>query len=96
MRKLDAGTSALRRGDYRVALRLFEEAKTCPEAKSSSRRIKELEARIEFCNAKLGKTVVAESDDLKTNRRTENIETTGRKFNASQALKKKPTPIVSR
>ncbi len=92
LRKYDAGTSAMRRGDYIAALRLFEAAKTCPEALSSSRKIKELDTRIEYCNQKLGRNMVADAQKSSTTRRAENIETTGRKFNISATLSRNTDP----
>ena len=92
VRKYDAGTSALRRGDYRAALRLFEEAKTCTEARSSSRRLKELETRIAFCNAQLGRSTAADAEKAQAVRRKENIELTGRKFYISAALTRNTDP----
>ncbi|MBC7775674.1 MAG: hypothetical protein H7246_09565 [Phycisphaerae bacterium] len=51
---LDNGNAALRRGEAREALRLFNNAKNCPEAQGNSRRQAELDTRISRCEAQLG------------------------------------------
>ncbi|MDX1912387.1 MAG: WD40 repeat domain-containing protein [Saprospiraceae bacterium] len=53
-RLLDNGNAALRRGEPRVALRYFNDAKNCPDAQGNSRRQSELDARITRCNNELG------------------------------------------
>ena len=53
-RHLDNGNAALRRGEAREALRLFNEAKNCPDAQNNARRQAELETRITRCEAQLG------------------------------------------
>jgi len=91
-RKDDAGTSAARRGDYRAALRLFEEAKNCPEARSNARRSKDLEKKIEYCNAQLGSNVGTASEKASAARSVENLELTGRKFIRSAAFARNEDP----
>lgn len=49
----DAGLSNIRRGDYRNALRILEDALNCPDAVVSSRRMNELNALIASCRQKL-------------------------------------------
>ncbi len=53
-RNLDYGNAALRRGEVREALRLFTEAKNCPEAQDNSRRQSEIDTHIARCEAQLG------------------------------------------
>lgn len=91
VRKFDAGTSAFRRGDYRAALRLFEEAKSCPDAISNFRRTKDLDSKIDDCNSKLSKNVAADGKNTQ-NRRTSGIEITGRKFHRSAAFSRNTDP----
>ncbi len=86
VRKLDAGTSALRRGDNQAALRLFEEAKGCPEVQGNSRRTNELDSKIEQLKAMLGKKNTAQSSSSDLDRKTEEIEVTRRTFQFSKAF----------
>lgn len=89
VKKFDAATSAQRRGDYRAALRLFEEAKNCPEAQSSSRRLRELANNIESCQKRLGIKAASEADAkmVRDNGRSvQTVESNGRKFTISSAL----------
>ncbi len=64
-RNLDGGNAALRRGEARVALDYFNEAKVCPEAQNNSRRQSELDTRIARCEAQLGiKNATAEDEKI--------------------------------
>lgn len=53
-RNLDNGNAALRRGEARVALRYFNDAKNCQDAQGNSRRANEIASRIERCEEQLG------------------------------------------
>ncbi|MEZ4927543.1 MAG: WD40 repeat domain-containing protein [Saprospiraceae bacterium] len=87
VRKVDAATAAFRRGDFRAAQRLFEEAKTCPETKSSSRRSRDLDAKINNCKAQLERGI---SRDVNT--RNAGIEITGRRFIRSKVFTRNVDP----
>ncbi len=53
-RNLDNGNAALRRGEARLALNFFTEAKNCPDAQSNARRQSELDTRIARSEEQLG------------------------------------------
>ena len=62
-RNLDNGNAAMRRGDAKEALRLFKEAKKCPETQGNARRQTELDTRIERSEAQLGIKKISKNED---------------------------------
>lgn len=91
-RKDDAGTSAARRGDFRAALRLFQEAKNCPEVAANSRRSRDLDKKIEYCQLRLGGTTGVAAERALAGRSVENIELTRRTFVPSAAFARNEDP----
>lgn len=96
-RNLDNGNAALRRGESREALRLFNEAKNCPDAQGNIRRQTEIDSRIVRCQELLGLTKAFSNDkqiDLSAPKTTQkrnfsnDIPVSRRNFAANQAFLK--------
>jgi len=92
-RNLDNGNAALRRGEAREALRLFNDAKNCPDAQNNARRQAELDTRITRCEAQLGikkisaNEINAIAQSTKSNRKrafSNELPSTRRNYTANQ------------
>ncbi len=92
-RKDNAATAAARRSDFQAALRLFKEAKNCPEVGANSRRSRDLDKKIEYCEARLGGRNGTRSETVGTARRVESLEELTRgSFRPSPAFLKNEDP----